>query len=291
MARRTGKSRGVRGVGAWLAAGLVAAGASQVTTGCTSRNALGRTQVALLPEALLASQSAAAYQEQRTTKKIVATGKQAELVKRVADRLVAEAKRHYAEYQKGFAWEATLFEDDATVNAYCMPGGKIGFYTGILPVCATEAGVAAVMGHEIAHALLSHGNERVTAQLGVAAVTALSELALDKSGKLDPTTRTALLAAVGLGAEVGVVLPNSRVNENEADRLGLSLMARAGYDPAEGPRVWERMKAASGGGGGPEWLSTHPDEDRRIRRLTEFQVEAGPLYQAATTRYGVGESL
>lgn len=266
---------------------LAAFGLALLNVGCSQRNALGRRVVTLLPDSALNSQAATLFAEEKTKKPLAKDPRQVALVQRVADRLVAQANAHFPEDVAGFQWEVQLFEAPDTVNAYCMPGGKIGFYTGILPVCANEAGVAAVMGHEIAHALLRHGNARATQAMGMQALQAIAAKASAGSGDLK---KQALMTAVGLGAQFGVVLPNSRVDENEADRLGLQLMARAGYDPSEAPRLWERMKAKSGGGQ-PEWMSTHPAEDRRIRRLTEFQAESAPLYAASPVKYGLGESL
>ena len=257
------------------------------TLGCSKRNALGRRTVMLLPDATLNQQATAAFAEEKSSKTLSSNAAQVALVKRVAERLIAQAEAHFPNDVRGFQWDVQLFEAPDTVNAYCMPGGKIGFYSGILPVCANEAGVAAVMGHEISHALLRHGNARATQAMGL---QALQVLATGASAGQDETRKKALLTAVGLGAQFGVMLPNSRVDENEADRLGLQLMARAGYDPTEAPRLWERMRQKSKGGT-PEWASTHPAEERRIRRLTEFQAESGPLYQAAPVKYGLGESL
>lgn len=273
------------GYGTSLALALGLAG-----LGCSSRNAMGRSTVTLMPDSFLNSQAASLFAEEKGTKKLATDARKVALTQRVADRLIAAAQAAYPEHCRGFGWETKLFEDPKTVNAYCMPGGKIGIYTGILPVAANEAGLAVVMGHEIAHALLKHGNERVTAQLGVAAVAALAAAAMEQKGGMDGTTKAAILAAVGLGAQVGVVLPNSRVNENEADHMGLRIMALAGYDPAEAPKFWTRM----GGGAkdaGPEWVSTHPADARRVKRLGEFQAEVAPLYQAAAAKHGLGETL
>lgn len=252
--------------------------------GCTQKNAMGRRVVTLMPDSMLQQQAATAFADQRTENKVSTNSAQKELVQRVADRLIAQAKVSYREHVKDFQWEVELFESDQ-VNAYCMPGGKIGFYTGILPICANEAGIAAVMGHEIGHAILRHGNARVTQAMALEAVQAVASEVMGESAK-----KTALLTAVGLGGQYGVILPNSRVDENEADHLGIRLMAQAGYDPSEAPRLWERMKAA-GGQSPPEFMSTHPSEDRRIRRLGEFQAEVAPLYAAAQPQYGLGQAI
>lgn len=258
--------------------------------GCSSRNAMGRRQVSLMPDALLNSQASTAFASEKQNKPVSTDARYTAILDRVGKRLIAQAEAHYGTYTKGFQWETVLFDAPDTINAYCMPGGKIGFYTGIFPVCKTEAGIAAVMGHEIAHALLKHGNERVTKQLGLQAVTALASERVAKKKGLDAQTRGAIMAAVGLGVNVGLVLPHSRVNENEADHMGILLMAHAGYDPTEAAEVWRRMKAL-GGKKQPEMLSTHPSHDRRIRRLTEFEARANPLYAAAAEKFGKGETL
>ena len=161
-----------------------------------------------------------------------------------------------------------------------MPGGKVAFYTGILPICEDEAGVAVVMGHEVAHALARHGNERMSqaliAQVGMAG---LSEALAEN----DSQTRQLWMSMAGLGVHYGVMLPFGRNQESEADRIGLILMAKAGYDPREAPRFWERM-AQSGGSSGPAFMSTHPSHDTRISRLKKLLPEAMLLYRKADTQ-------
>jgi predicted Zn-dependent protease len=160
------------------------------------------------------------------------------------------------------------------VNAWCMPGGKVVVYTGILPVTKNENGLAVVMGHEIAHAIAEHGNERMSQELlrqagGVALTVALKDNPEE--------TRNLWLAAYGLGSEVGVMLPFSRLHESEADHLGLIFMAMAGYDPREAPDFWTRM-AEAGGQKPPEFLSTHPSDETRISSLNNWMPEALKYY-------------
>ncbi len=175
----------------------------------------------------------------------------------------------------GFQWEFNLVDDPA-VNAWCMPGGKVVFYTGIMPICQDETGVAVVMGHEVAHAVADHGNERMTQGLmAQAGQTALSVYMANKPDE----TRNMMLAAFGVGAQVGVLLPFSRLHESEADKLGLIFMAMAGYDPHEAPRFWERMSAKSGGNKPPEFMSTHPSDQRRIANLQAMMPEAMKYYK------------
>ena len=169
-----------------------------------------------------------------------------------------------------FEWEYHLIEDDDVVNAWCMPGGKIAFYTGILKYTQDETGMAAVMGHEVAHAIAKHGNERMSqsmlAQIGN---VALSTAIRDKP----QLTQQLYMTAFGLGAQIGILLPYSRLQESEADRIGLILMAKAGYDPKGAIHFWERMRQSKSGAP-PEFLSTHPSDTRRINDLERHLPEA-----------------
>jgi len=159
------------------------------------------------------------------------------------------------------------------VNAFCLPGGKVAFYEGIMAVCGDEAGVAVVMGHEIAHAIARHGNERVSQGI---VVQASKEGVAELLGAEDEVTRQAISAALG----IGVTLPFSRTHESEADHIGLLLMAKAGYDPRVAPGFWERMNA-SGGRRPPEFLSTHPHPETRVAKLREWMPEAMEYYRAS----------
>jgi predicted Zn-dependent protease len=175
---------------------------------------------------------------------------------------------------EGYKWEFNLVQDDL-VNAWCMPGGKVVVYTGILPYTKTEAGLAAVMGHEVAHAIARHGNERMSQQLALQ----MGGVALDVAMMNQPNeTRALFQSAYGFGAGVGVVLPFSRKHELEADKLGLFFMAKAGYDPKEAIDFWKRM-AALGGEKPPQWLSTHPSDETRVTELTRALPEAMKYYQ------------
>lgn len=175
----------------------------------------------------------------------------------------------------GFQWEFNLVQSPE-VNAWCMPGGKVVFYEGILPVCQTDAGIAVVMGHEIAHAIASHSNERMSQQMLVeAGSSAAAVLLKNKTEK----TQQLWATAIGLGANYGVVLPFSRHQETEADRLGLIFMAIAGYDPHEAVAFWTRMAQASGGQNTPEFMSTHPSDEHRIIDLNKDLQEALQYYR------------
>jgi predicted Zn-dependent protease len=169
-----------------------------------------------------------------------------------------------------FKWEFNLIQDDKTVNAWCMPGGKVAFYTAILPICKDETGVAIVMGHEVAHAIANHGKERMSQ--GMLANGLLGTLGA-AAGQNPTLTQQILLQSIGMGANVGL-LKFSRENESEADHIGLIFMAMAGYDPNEAPKFWERMSSLSGGQQPPEFLSTHPSHETRIKDLEGWIPEA-----------------
>lgn len=209
-----------------------------------------------------------------------------EPVKRVAAHIVEAAKRSkYADMAKQFQWEVTVIKDDKTMNAFALPGGKIAVYTGIFPVAKTEAGLAAVLGHEVTHALARHGAERMSqgqaATIGVQVLGAAAGI-----GTGNAALGQATMAALGAGAQVGVLLPFSRKHESEADYIGILLAADAGYDPQESVHLWERMEKMSGGGGPSEFLSTHPGHDTRIEQLKKWMPEAMAIYQKKTTGSG-----
>jgi predicted Zn-dependent protease len=182
--------------------------------------------------------------------------------------LDSEGNSHYLE---DYRREYKLVLDD-TINAWCMPGGKIVVYSGILPVTKTEEGLAVVLGHEISHALLNHGQQRMSADL-LQQVGALGVALGSQVAGLSPEAQSGLMTAYGLGTQLGGTLPFSRSHESEADHYGLILMSIAGYNPDEAVPFWERM-AALGGGGTPEFLSTHPSDATRIRQLSGWTNEA-----------------
>jgi len=203
-------------------------------------------------------------------------------VKRVAARIVEAAKRSkYAEMAHQFQWEVTVIKDDKTANAFALPGGKMAVYTGIFPVAKTEAGLAAVMGHEVVHALARHGAERMSQGQLTNIVLQGAAAYIGLSGG-NPMLGQATMAALGAGAQVGVLLPFSRKHESEADYIGVLLAADAGYDPQEAVHLWERMEQLSGGGGPAEFLSTHPGHETRIEQLKEWMPEAMAIYQKRT---------
>jgi predicted Zn-dependent protease len=249
---------------------------------CSQNAITGRNQLSLYNEADLQTMAAEQYQQFLSQNKVVSTSasKDAEMVRRVGQRLTAAINQYYAQQGlskelEGYKWEYNLVNSNE-VNAWCMPGGKIVVYTGLLPVTQNEAALAAVVGHEIAHALAKHGNERMSQQ----AVQQLGGVALQTAiANKSAAAQNLLLSAYGIGSNVGALLPFSRKQELEADRYGLIFSAMAGYNPQEAVALWQRMKAASGGSKPPEILSTHPAEDTRIAKLQEMMPEALKYYK------------
>lgn len=254
---------------------------SLVLVGCISfischRNAItGRNQLSLVPEADVQSMSLTQYQQFiRSNKVVPLTNANAQMVKRSTDRLIAAITNYYS--SKGlqqelanFKWEVNLV-DDKTPNAWCMPGGKMVVYTGILPYTQNETALAIVMGHEIAHALARHGNERMSQGLFQQMGGAALQVALASKPQ---ETQMLYMQAYGLGSQVGAILPFGRKQELEADKFGLMYAALAGYDPRESVNFWRRMGQAGGGQKPPEFLSTHPSDERRIAELNGMMDE------------------
>ncbi|MGA6828175.1 M48 family metallopeptidase [Nitrospira sp. NS4] len=249
--------------------------------GCETNPYTGRHQLVMTSVADEMTMGAQAYQQVKSDPKIRQSQdpREIEPVRRVAARIIEAAKRSkYAEMAQQFQWEVTVIKDDKTMNAFALPGGKIAVYTGIFPVAKTEAGLAAVMGHEVVHALARHGAERMSqGQLTSAALQAAGA-AIGASGS-NPMLSQAAMAALGAGVQVGVLLPFSREHESEADYIGILLAADAGYDPRESVHLWERMEQMSTGGGPAEFLSTHPGHETRIQQLKKWMPEAMAIYQ------------
>jgi predicted Zn-dependent protease len=253
------------------------------TGGCASNPYTNRWQLLMVPQSYETRLGAQAYQDVLSDPNVKVSQDPAEEapVQRVSARIIEAAKHSkYAESAKAFQWDVTVIKDDKTKNAFALPGGKIAVYTGIFPVADNEAGLAAIIGHEVVHALARHGSERmsqgVLAQVGLVGAA----VAMQTQG-VSPMTSQAAMSALGVGAQVGVLLPYSRAHESEADYIGLLLAAEAGYDPQEAVQVWERMQRSSGGQNPQEFLSTHPGHETRIKRLTEKMPEALALYQQA----------
>lgn len=253
---------------------------SWLTYSCSTVPITGRQQLNLLPESEMVQMGITNYNQFLDEHKLSQNSRQVEMVNRVGNN-IAKAVTRYMEQNgmadriKNYKWEFNLVEEDVP-NAWCMPGGKVVVYTGILPYTKNEAGLAVVMGHEIAHAIARHGNERMSQGLliqtgGLALSTALREKPEE--------TQNLFMTAYGLGTAVGVSLPYSRAQETEADKLGLIFMAMAGYDPHEAIDFWQRMSEA-GGQKPPEFLSTHPADQTRIENIKKFMPKAMEYYKS-----------
>jgi len=247
---------------------------------CSTVPITGRKQIIMIPSATMLSMSFQQYGEFLQSHQISNDQQQTQMVKRAGKRIQQAVEKYFVENNmsgelKNYNWEFNLVEDQ-TMNAWCMPGGKVVVYTGILPVTQNETALAVVMGHEIAHAIAGHGNERMSqgliAQLGG---TALSVALKDKPEE----TQKLWMQAFGVGAQIGLILPYSRLHESEADRLGLIFMAMAGYDPNEAVTFWQRMSQQKSGNTTAEFLSTHPSDTTRIRKIQQAMPEAMRYYR------------
>ena len=251
--------------------------------GCTKVPMTGRRQIKLIPSAQIQALSYSNYSE--IMKQGVHSNNQhyISMVQNSGNRIKAAVEtymkrnKRYARRIRGYQWEFNVLEGDQ-INAWCMPGGKVAFYTGIMPVCRTELGTAVVMGHEVAHAIAGHGNERMSQGLAATLGGLTLSVALSKKPE---KTRNLFLQAYGVGTQVGVMLPFSRTHESEADKMGLMFMAMAGYDPREAVNFWERMSDATQGAHPPVFLSTHPPSGRRIENLKKWMPEALRYYKQA----------
>ncbi len=246
---------------------------------CSKVPVTGRRQLNIFPESEMVAMSATAYSDFLSENPpLPATNPQARQVSKVgikiSDAVDRYLKKHgHHKLLADFDWTFNTV-DDPTVNAWCMPGGRVVFYTGILPICEDEAGIAVVMGHEVAHAVAKHGNERMSNAMGLQVAGG----ALDVYLQTNPTeANDLLLQSFGLGSGLGM-LAFSRSHETEADKLGLVFMAMAGYDPREAPKFWEKM-SQMGGEKPPELMSTHPSDERRIADLELFMPEALKYYK------------
>lgn len=247
--------------------------------GCATVPLSGRRQLSLVGNSEILPLSYDQYSQVVKENKIVTNTPDGKKVVNVGRRIASAVEQYlkennYASVTEGFAWEFNLIESDQ-VNAWCMPGGKVAFYTGIMPICQDETGVAVVMGHEVAHAIANHSRERMSQGLVANGLLGGLQVAMGQNPTL---TQTIFLQAVGIGGQVGM-LKFSRDQELEADQLGLIFMSIAGYDPREAPAFWERMNAKSGGGSTPEFLSTHPGPGRRIERLQQQMPDALAYYE------------
>jgi predicted Zn-dependent protease len=253
-----------------------------VFNGCETNPYTGRSQLIMTSVSEDVQLGTQAYQQVKNDPKMRQSQdpREIEPVRRVAGHIIEAAKRSkYGDMAKQFQWEVTVIKDDKTMNAFALPGGKIAVYTGIFPVAKSEAGLAAVLGHEVTHALARHGAERMSqGELTNAALQAVGAAA-GASG-MNPVLSQGAMAALGAGAQVGVLLPFSRAHESEADYIGILLAADAGYDPRESVSLWQRMEQMSQGGGPSEFLSTHPSNETRIDQLKKWLPEAMGIYQS-----------
>lgn len=246
---------------------------------CSSVPITGRRQLDIIPDNEMLSMSFQQYDEFLKSNKESTNKKETEMVQRVGGKIAAAVQKYFSENNlsdqlNGYKWEFHLIESEEA-NAWCMPGGKVVVYTGILPITKSEAGLAVVMGHEIAHAIAKHGNERMSQGL----LTQLGGIALSKAIENKPTeTQNIFMAAYGIGSQVGVLLPFSRVQESEADNLGLIFMAIAGYNPNEALDFWQRMLTATAGQEPPEFLSSHPSNQTRIDDIKKELPDALKYY-------------
>lgn len=259
-------------------------GAAALAVACATNPFTGKSTLALVPDSQILPSAFAQYDTFLKENKVIKGTADAQRVANVGMKIKSAAERWlnangYAGYLKDYKWEYNLV-DSKEVNAWCMPGGKIVFYTGILPITKDDAGMAVVMGHEVSHALLNHGQQRMSAdvltQLGAAGVGAAV-------GSKSEQTQAIAMQAYGVGAQYGVALPFSRSNESEADKVGLTLMAIAGYDPSVAVAFWERMAAKSGGQAPVEFMSTHPSDATRIANIKALIPEA----KAEAKKFGV----
>ncbi len=248
--------------------------------GCATVPLTERKALRLVPSSEIVGLGIQEYRKVLRKAKLSQDRAKVAMVRRVGRRIARAAEEFLVEEGLGhevgnYQWEFNLIEDDKVVNAWCMPGGKVAVYTGILKFTKDEEGLAVVLGHEIAHAIAGHGNERMSQAL----LVHLGGLALSVALKTKPKeTRKLFGALFGIGAMVGFILPYSRLQEAEADRIGLVLMARAGYDPRAAIGFWERMSKDSGPRP-PQFLSTHPAPAARIEQIKRFIPEALPYFQ------------
>lgn len=254
--------------------GLVGLAVALGLSACaTTKSPTGRAQTLLYSSAQMQQMGDASFEEMKKQQKVSSDKKLTQYVNCVANRVTAVLP------DQTQRWDVVLF-DSEQVNAFALPGGHIGVYTGLLKVANTPDQLATVLGHEVAHVLAQHGNEQVSRGQLTGVGMKIADVALGASGV---SNRDLYMSALGLGAQVGVLLPFGRAQESEADIMGLELMARAGFDPAQSVALWRNM-AKAGGSQGPELLSTHPSNSNRIEQLEQLQGQMQPMYQTAKTQ-------
>jgi len=253
-----------------------------VFIGCSKNAITGREQFKLVPESELQTMATQEYQQFLQTNKVVtpSADRDAEMVRRVGQRVASAVQAYYkqqglGDQLQGYNWEYNLVQSKEA-NAWCMPGGKIVVYSGLMPITQNEAALAVVIGHEVTHAIFQHGNERMSQGL----LQQLGGVALSVAVSSKPAeTQNLFMQAYGIGSQVGVLLPFSRKQELEADRYGLRWAAMAGYNPREAIPLWQRMEQMAAGNKPPEFLSTHPSEGHRIEELQKYMPEALKYYK------------
>jgi predicted Zn-dependent protease len=247
---------------------------------CSTVPITGRSQLHLISSADLNALSFQQYSEFLQQNKLSTDTQNTNMVKDVGLKIQKAVENYFAQHNlsndlNGYAWEFNLIESPE-VNAWCMPGGKVVVYTGILPITENETGLAVVIGHEISHAVAQHGAERMSQGL----MQQLGGVALSVAIQNEPqATQNIFMTAYGVGSTIGVMLPYSRTQESEADRLGLIFMAMAGYNPNAALDFWTRMSQNNTGGSPPEFLSTHPSDQTRIANLKSYMPEALQYYK------------
>ena len=247
---------------------------------CKTVPGTGRKQLNFMSIGQEMTLGAQAYTETLSQSNLITSGRDYEMVRRIGDRIAQAAVAMYPEPAAEFEWDIQLIDEPQTANAWCLPGGKMAVYTGLLPITQDEDSLAAVVGHEVAHAVARHGGERMSQQMGMELVLGIVDVGL---GNSDPARRDAVMQTLTGVSTVGVMLPFSRSHESEADEIGLMMAANAGYDPRAAVGLWERM-AARGGERPPEFLSTHPSESTRIAHLQEIMPRALKLYEKSKQR-------
>ena len=235
---------------------------------------LGRKQFILIGDNEMNQMGVASFQKMKTSTKISQNKQAQQYVKCVANAIVSELPK---EWQKQ-PWEVIVFEDDSA-NAFALPGGKIGVHTGLLKVAKNHDQLATVLGHEVAHVLSRHGAERVSQQMGLEVAMQATD-AISKKQMNNQKSQKTLMSALGLGAQFGILLPFSRTHESEADLYGIDLMAKAGFNPQQSINLWQNMAAASGSKT-PQFMSTHPNPENRIKKLESYMQHAQQLQQQA----------
>lgn len=238
-----------------------------ILTACAT-SPTGRNQFILIGDNQMNEMGITTFQQMKTSQQISSSRNKRDYVECISFAIINALPEKWRENQ----WEVVVFEDDSA-NAFALPGGKIGVHTGLLNVAETPSQLATVLGHEVAHVLSRHGAERVSIQMAAQAGLQVADI-MSQQKVEGSSERQMLMAGLGLGAQVGVMLPFSREHEKEADRFGLNLMAAAGFDPTHSIKLWQNMDEASQGNRPPEFLSTHPEPQNRIEKLNKFMGKA-----------------